>query len=186
MPYKIHDLHDLTAMMFLIFFQMFYFCFPFSSSCSTTAQTFLSFSLSHVLCFLRSSSGAMHVRLLQSVGAGSAERVRREGSAPAGRPARGGVMSGSRPHASERRRPGLRGEGRNLRVDLHKSLGSWQQAQIITSMRGTRASLQGEPPRRAASLGAIFRRKEPGREIIGDGFPQRRRAEGCRAVVRKS
>ncbi|KAK5858284.1 hypothetical protein PBY51_002437 [Eleginops maclovinus] len=59
------------------------------------------------------------------------------------------------------RRPddGVRRGGGGGGVDPSKSLGSFSKAQIITSVRGTRAVLGGEPPRRGPSLGAIFQKK---------------------------
>lgn len=77
--------------------------------------------------------------------------------------ARGAAAAWEKARCLECRR-GLReggggGEGAGVWVDPSKSLGFFKQAQIITSVRGTRALLRGEPPRRAPSLGAIFRRK---------------------------
>lgn len=155
---------------------------PHFSLWTREAQTILSFSLSCLSCFSRlmRTLWGMYVRWLQQhfwlgvVGGENVKHVRRETlSGCLVRRFWRGVKGEGRWHVEARGAAAAWEKARRLRCKQgerrrwRRRYAGWslkkpcvfQQAQIITSLQGTRALLRGEPPKREPSLGAIFRKK---------------------------
>lgn len=79
-----------------------------------------------------------------------------------------------------RRRPGAK------RLISIKASALCSERRLLAAREEQGLGFGGSHPGELPASGRFSEEKEPGRGIIGDGFPQRRPAEACGAVVRKS